>query len=71
MSRKVLYEDDNRKDEKNGSQYDRLEWEGDDKSNNRDRPSHDWVDTKTGEQGYHGEDCSKEDKRWAGKRWNS
>ena len=69
MDKNVLYEDDNRKDEKNGSQYDRFMWSDEDKQNNRERHSHEWVDTYTTTQGYHGENTSKQEKAFNGHRW--
>ena len=71
MGRDNLYEDNNRKDEKNGSQYDRFTWDKNDKSENRGRHTHEWIDTYTTEQGYHGENTSTSDKKWGGKRWNN
>ncbi len=70
MGKKILYEDDNRKDEKNGSQYDRFTWSGDNKSTNRGVHEHEFVDTHTTVQGYHGENTSKSDKSWSGRRFN-
>lgn len=66
-----IYKDDNRKDRYNPKtgEYDRYEWEDNDRHENYERHSHEWVNTRNGEQGYHGNDCSKEDKYWGGKRW--
>ncbi len=69
-SKDTLYEDNNRKDEKHGSQYDRFRWGNNDKNENRSKHSHEWVDTYTTEQGYHGENTSNADKSWSGRRWN-
>lgn len=70
MGKDTWYEDDNRKDEKNNGQYDRFCWSDDDKDNNRGRHSHEWIDTYSTTQGFHGENTSKEDKNWSGHRWN-
>ena len=69
MSGNTFYEDNNRKDEKNGGQYDRFSWGDNDKIANRDKHGHEWVDTYTTVQGYHGENTSKSDKSWSGRRW--
>ena len=71
MERKVIYEDDNKKVEKNNYQYNEFSWKENDKEENRKKHEENWLNTFNGQQGWHGDECSKEDKRWGGKRWRN